>query len=163
MRNAEKWRPIREQSGPSELWGVASVDASGRIVETIIRPTTKLDGEDADTIARAHNARLSRPDQIYTESIVSHRTGEPVYRFVYGEVSWEMGLRQLRQFINDLYELAEAGLTDAFLAKFVSRRLGVIDEGKYAGTMAALMQDFRSFREELRSPVAEPEESAAAS
>lgn len=158
MRNAEKWRPVRDQSGPSELWGVAT---AGGLV--IIKPTSRLDAEDADQIARAHNARLTRPDKIWTESIVSHRTGEPVYRFQFGDVSWEMGLVELRTFIGDLYELAEAGLTDAFIAKFVSRRLMPIDEAKYGSTMVALMGEFRSFREELRRPVSEADAGGPAS
>lgn len=150
MRNAEKWQPFREHSGPSELWGVMA--ESGKVV---VRPTTALDAEDADTIARAHNARLERPDEIFTESIVSHRTGEPIYRFAFGDVTWEMGLRELRAFIGDLYELAEAGVTDAFIVKFMRSRVGGVDAEKYGSMVAAMMSDFRQFREELKNPVVE--------
>lgn len=152
MRNSEQWKPVREQSGPSELWGVST--ASGKV---IVRPTTALDAEDADVIARTHNARLMRPDQIWTESIVSHRTGEPVFRFAFGDASWEMGLRELRTFINDMYELAEAGITDAFIAKFVRARVAPFEDMKTGPIVAALMKDFREFREELRNPVVEAE------
>lgn len=157
MRNVASWRPVREQSEPSELWGVASLDDQGRIHEVIIRPTTKLDAEDADTIARTHNARLSRPDQIFSESIVSHRTGEPVYRFAFGDVTWEMGLRELRTWIDDLQQLAEAGVTDAFIVKFMRRMIPGGDEQKYGNAVAVMMQQFREFREELRNPVVEAE------
>jgi hypothetical protein len=155
MRNLAKWRPIREQSGPSELWGVATLDDQGRIHDVVVRPTTRLDAEDADTIARAHNARLSRPDQIFSESIVSHRTGEPVFRFAFGDVTWEMGLKELRAWIDDLQQLAEAGVPDAFIVKFMRQTLPAGDEEKYGSMVGVMMQEFRRFREELRSPVIE--------
>lgn len=161
MRNAAKWRSIREVSGPSTLWGVASLDDQGRVHDVVIRPTTKLDAEDADIIARAHNARLSRPDQIFSESIVSHRTGEPDYRFAFGDMTWEMGLRELRAWIDDLQQLAEAGITDAFIVKFMSRMLPAGDDPKYGNAVAVMMQEFRKFREELRSPVVEAEGEAS--
>lgn len=153
MRNLSKWEPFREQRGPSEAWGVR--DASTQAV--VIPASIRLDAEDADVIARTHNARLERPDQIFTEAIVSHRTGEPVYRFAFGDVTWEMGLRELRQFIGDLYELAEASITDAFIVKFVRSRLAPVDEAKFGSTIKALMSDFRGFREELKAPVVEAE------
>lgn len=132
--------------------GASASAESGR---TVISATNRLDAEDADVIARTHNARLSRPDEIFTESIVSHRTGEPVYRFAFGDVTWEMGLRELRTFIGDLQELAEAGIADAFIVKFVRRRIAGVDEQKYGSLVGVLMKEFRDFREELRSPVEE--------
>ncbi len=154
MRNLSKWAPFREQRGLSEAWGVREVDGE----KVMIPATIRLDAEDADVIARTHNARLERPDRIWTEAIVSHRTGEPVYHFAFGDVTWEMGLRELRQFIGDLYELAEAGITDAFIVKFVRSRLAPVDERKFGSTIKALMSDFRGFREELKAPVVEVEE-----
>jgi hypothetical protein len=161
MRNAAKWRPIQEQSGPSTLWGVASLDDQGSIRDVIIRPSTRLDAEDADTIARAHNARLSRPDQIFSEAIVSHRTGEPAFHFAFGDVTWEMGLRELRTWIDDLQQLAEAGLTDAFIVKFMRKMIPAGDEEKYGSVVGVLMQEFRQFREELRAPVVDAEQGPA--
>lgn len=160
MRNAGKWEPYREQRGPSEAWGVRDADTYSIIVPA----SHRLDGEDADVIARSHNARLERPDQLWHESIVSHRTGLPVYRFQFGDVSWEFDLAQLRAFIGELYELLEAGLSDAFLARFVREHWaagGTVEEQNRL--LGHLMVEFRTFRETLRNPIAEADEGRAAS
>ena len=163
MRNLERWEPRRAQRGQSEHWGVIAVAADGGY-KWVVEPTYRLDAEDADIIARSHNARLERPDQLWHESIVSHRTGEPVYRFQFGPQSWEMDVAQLRAFIGELYQLLEAGLTDAFLAKFVREFWaadGTVEEQNRM--LGILMGEFRKFRELMRNPVAEADEGAAAS
>lgn len=150
MKQVVEWVPFLKTREGEEQWGVKAKD--GIIV---IPASTLLDGQDCDLIARAHNARLTQPDGIMVQAIVSHRDHMPHYQFAYGEVTWEMDLRGMRTFIDHMYESLEAGLTDAFIAHFVKERLapGATDEeqGEMVGGM---MHEFRQFRELLSKPVA---------
>lgn len=155
MRNLQTWEPYREQHGPCEAWGVR-VRESGAV---ILPATRRLDAEDADLIARGHNARLRRPGEIWTESIVSSRTGRPGYRLQFGDYGVEMDLAALRAFILDLHALLEAGITDAFVAGWVqSRLMPDAPEAEQGRAVVGLLQDFRAFRELMNDPVEEARE-----
>lgn len=166
MRNAEKWRPLREERGPSELWGVVTVGEGGAPGKVILTPSTKLDGEDADIICRSHNARLERGGDgvIHHNPIVSHRTGRPAYQFMLGDVSWEWDLPQLTAFIQEMYELREAAITDSFIVRWVQERLMPDKpEEEQRRIIAGMFTEFRQFRDLLRNPVEEADEGAAPS
>ncbi len=151
MRNNEQWEPFREQHGPSESWGVRTKETH----RALVAATYRLDAQDADLIARTHNARLKeQPDKIWIESIVSHRTMMPVYRFQYGDTTWELDLVGMRVFIADLYQALEAGISDAFIAAFVRQRLAPEAAADEQGHLiASMMVEFRNFRELLNNPM----------
>ena len=166
MRNAEKWRPLREERGPSELWGVATVGEGGAPGKVIIPPSTKLDGEDADIICRTHNARLERGAEglIHHTPIVSNRTGLPAYQFTLGDLTWEWDLRELTNFIQEMYELREAAITDSFIVRWVRERLmPEKPEEEQWRIIVGMFSEFRDFRELLKHPVEETDEAAPAS
>lgn len=160
MRNTDKWEPHSKQNGASEAWGVRSESGA-----PVIPASYRLDGQDADLICRSHNARLAgRDDEIFHKAIVSHRTGLPAYQFQLGDVSWEMDVWQLRRFIADLYELAEAGVTDSFIHRWVTERLMPSGSPEEQQRMIyGIFQEFRGFRELLRNPVAEADSDVKAS
>ncbi len=157
MKNREKWEPFIEQRGPSEAWGVRTTE--GKI---IITATHRMDGEDADVIARSHNARLEKPGEIWVESIVSHRTMMPIYRFQHGDISFELDLRAMRAHMDDLYHVLEAGITDAFIARWIQSSL--MPDASLEGQRNAIghmMIEFRKFRELLDKPVIDAPEGGA--
>jgi hypothetical protein len=150
MRNLSQWEPFREERGPSEAWGVR--DAATKKV--IVAATHRLDGEDASVMARTHNQRLVAPAEIMIESVVSHRTHLPVLQFTFGDATWEQDYRTARDLIDNIYRALEAGLTDAFLVKWVREVLAPTRPPEEVASMLGhLLGKFREFRRLVDEPI----------
>lgn len=151
MRNAQRWQPDREVSGPSELWGVAVQDS--RPPEWIIRPTTKLDAGDCQLIAATHNAALATGEKVlWCESLVN-RAGTPIVQIAFGTELAQLGIREARHHVATLNEAIEAAMSDAVIVRFM--RQVIMSEGdpqEVNQRTGQLLKMFREFRDEVLKP-----------
>jgi hypothetical protein len=146
MRNIQNWQPVREMSGPSEQWGVETTDKPPVM---IIKPTTKLDGQDVSLICSTHNAALI-PGELLIKSIVSERTGGPVVNVAFKSETLQLTLGEAKAFQAQIGEAIEAGVTDAFIAKWLRTKISPhSEEGKLQHMISRMLSEFREYRDEL--------------
>ncbi len=85
--------------------------------------------------------RQREPDtSVWVESLVSHRTGEPLVQIAWYDHTGQLDVASARQLAFQLLEAADAAISDAFLVKFLRER-DLPDEA--AGV---LLNEFRQYR-----------------
>src|SRR5687768_17608912 len=79
---------------------------------------------------------------IWVKSLVSHRTGEGVVEFTWGEKRAQLTCEEARRHALGVLECAEAAETDAFIVEFFHQELGMERD-----KAIQILGSFRSYRE----------------
>jgi hypothetical protein len=87
---------------------------------------------------------LEPDNSIWVETIVSHRTGEPIVQIAWYDHIGQFAPADARQLAMQLLEASAVAETDAFLCRFLKEKIGIEEAADYA----AILQEFRAFREE---------------
>lgn len=84
---------------------------------------------------------------IWVDNLVSATTGEPRVQLTFGETGVQLSVEEARDLAHNLLQGAEAAQSDAFVFEFVQTLGGAkLTEGQ----RAALVYEFRKFREQAR-------------
>jgi hypothetical protein len=83
-----------------------------------------------------------KDDMIWVTSLVSSTTREGVVELTWGDKRAQLSVREAREHSLAVLEIAEAAETDAFIAEFLEKEVGM-DLQRSVG----MMQAFRTYRE----------------
>jgi len=92
----------------------------------------------------AARSKLPGTDVIMIRSLISHRTQKPRIDIQVGEVHTQMDTDAAVKIARDILECAAGSHADAFLFNFMKEQLHQDD-----ATGAAIIQEFRAYREQL--------------
>lgn len=81
---------------------------------------------------------------IWVETIVSHRTGEPIVQIDWYDHTGQLSPADARQLAMQLLDAAAVAETDAFLCRFCKEKIGMDAPEEYGKILA----EFRKYREE---------------
>lgn len=81
-------------------------------------------------------------DSVWVETLVSHRTGEPLVQIAWYDHTGQLTPAQARQLALQLMEAAAITEADAFLIHFMKNTVGTDERAA-----SILLQEFRRFRE----------------
>jgi len=83
---------------------------------------------------------------IWLESIVSHRTGEPIIVIRWGLQIAQLPVSEARSHAMAILECADAAESDAFLVQFLKEKVKLPDD-----QYAPILIEFRAYREQCRN------------
>ena len=88
------------------------------------------------------NTESNGLNTIWVESLVSHRTGEPLVNVRWGQENGQLSRDEAIQLAHQLIEAAEAAVSDAFLMQFLMQKVGAEPQAA-----VSILSEFRQFRD----------------
>ncbi len=82
-------------------------------------------------------------DVIWVDSMISHRTQEPIVNLSWGDRNLQLSIAQARDLAMNVLEASEAAQSDAVMLRFVDHIGG---DSLNEGQKGKILHDFRRFR-----------------